>query len=175
MKKIGIIFLSLFLIGCHEDDKIIDKTRQEYTRRVMLETDLGEEEIIETASPDDIVVDDYIVEDIPEVPATSPYIDSGLAVHKGRVNCTNILDCITIASKRKEEYDEIINDVLYLEVFNEKGFFIKYIFNSFDFDSNDKCLNYLNRVKDTFRNIIKDIKCEDSKLIIMPDYEGGSL
>ena len=93
--------------------------------------------------------------------------DASYKIHKGRIDCTEIDKCMDISDLIKNDYNYLIQDIIYVPVLNKNkkslGYFINYLFHDYKFDTYQEC----NSIGIKLKELLSDINynCTDDYVI----------
>ena len=198
MKKIIILICLIIIItGCNkkavdEDNKISKITEKamieknnisnENTDEDSIEKNVGEiieENIINAVGEDknkttDSITTNIIINKTEVVDDTFDY-----QIHKGRIDCLDVDECINISLPIQFELKNIIDNVFYLEVKAESnktlGYYINYSFKNHQYENYDICLNKEKYLKEKLSDRISKGECSsDGLLVVESDYQGDN-
>ena len=104
--------------------------------------------------------------------------DKNYPIHKGIIDCTDITKCMEVALPIQLKYSNLISNVTYLEVMSNNhkvlGYYIKYVFKSYQFESHDQCEATIDEVKQLLNDKTPTISCnENGELLVKTMYEEG--
>ena len=99
-------------------------------------------------------------------------------IHKGRIDCKNLDDCMSKSLPLQFKYKKIIAKTYYVDVIakndNTLGYFIQIFFKEANYGDNESCEKvglYLQKdIKETFKERNINYQCEDGNLKVITDY-----
>lgn len=93
-----------------------------------------------------------------------------------KIDCLDVDECMSISMPIQSEYQELIDNIFYLEVLskdNKKvGYYIDYTFKPYTYETNEECENKASNINELLKDHIKEIKCDNQTLIITNNKEG---
>lgn len=96
-------------------------------------------------------------------------------IHRGRIDCSNLDDCMSISMPIQYQFKKSILNSFYIEVIakndNTLGYFIEYIFKEYNYGSKDECEKMGSKIKQTLSNKVKGYNCDSEGVLkIITDY-----
>lgn len=99
-------------------------------------------------------------------------------IHKGRIDCNNLDDCMNKSLPLQFKYKKIIAKTYYVDVIakndNTLGYFIQIFFKEANYGDNESCekigLDLQKDIKETFKERNINYQCENGNLKVITDY-----
>ena len=184
MKKILILFLIISLSACSKEN-LKNEDISKNTENIMLNKDtfiaeiITEEEPTKESEPDNLEPEEII--ELPQekplnieikVDDTSPEY----TIHKGRIDCQKIDECLDISTSIQKAFQSIINSINYLPVKANNnsllGYFIVYHFKNAPITDIEACHEMGTSIMRKLSDRIIKYECSDNNLKITTDYGG---